>query len=286
MEHFQITSRKFHYYPKGAFSATQPRDASDIPDISKNYCYCVHRNGGPPGRRSIFQRLTSCPCANCIQGVVHIFRSFLNFKFLLICVQPFLFNFQTGLFHLCLYLEHHGPYTEHIMDILYVQPDNPLEIRADHGRQIHEEILQTLALRNPPFFFGLIFEREDILRPTFILLGRQTVLHPVRVRCHVLSPDKDTNYPNYSTCCVPTNICYLHPNQCQCGGLHSQLVDYENIMLILTEFTGTGKLVSTMEVDVQNSTNISSVYSLKETYAEQIELYKRRRREMHGQYVF
>ena len=206
--------------------------------------------------------------------------------FLLICVQPFLLNFQTGLFHLCLYLEHHGPYTEHIMDILYVQPDNPLEIRADHGRQIHEEILQTLALRNPPFFFGLIFEREDILRPTFILLGRQTVLHPVRVRCHVLSPDKDTNYPNYSTCCVPTNICYLHPNQCQCGGLHSQLVDYENIMLILTEFTGTGKLVSTMEVDVQNSTNISSVYSLKETYAEQIELYKRRRREMHGEYVF
>ena len=196
------------------------------------------------------------------------------------------FNFQTGLFHLCLYLEHHGPYTEHVMDILYVEPDNPIEIRADHGRQIHEEIRQTLVLQNPPFFFGLIFEREEILRPTFILLGRQTVLHPVRVRCHVLSPDKETNYPNYSRCCVPTNICYLHPNQCQCGGLHSQLVDYENIMIILTEYTGTGKLVSTMEVDVVNSTNISSVYTLKETYAEQVELYKCRRREMHGEYVF
>ena len=57
-------------------------------------------------------------------------------------------------------------------------------------------------------------------------------------------------------------------------------------MIILTEYTGTGKLVSTMEVDVVNSTNISSVYTLKETYAEQVELYKCRRREMHGEYVF
>ena len=41
-----------------------------------------------------------------------------------------------------------------------------------------------------------------------------------------------------------------------------------------------------MEVDVVNSANISSVYGLNQTYAEQIELYKRRRREMHGEYVF
>jgi hypothetical protein len=169
------------------------------------------------------------------------------------------------------------------MDILYVEPDNPIEIRADHGRQIHEEIRQTLALQNPPFFFGLIFEYEEILRPTFILLGRQTVLHPVWVRCHVLSLDKETNYPNYSRCCVPTNICYLHPNQCQCV---EDFIHYENIIIILTEYTGTGKRVSTMEVDVVNSTNISSVYTLKETYAEQVELYKFRHREMHGEYVF
>ena len=64
----QITKRKFHYYPKGAFADVQPRDPSDIPEISSNYCYAVRRSGGPLGRRTIYQRLTSCPCANCLQG--------------------------------------------------------------------------------------------------------------------------------------------------------------------------------------------------------------------------
>ena len=51
------------------------------------------------------------------------------------------------------------------------------------------------------------------LRPTFILLGRHTVLHPVREGCHVICMDKPSNYPNYSKRAVLPNICYIHPNQ-------------------------------------------------------------------------
>ena len=65
----QITRRKFHYYPKGAFQSTQPQESSEIPEIMQHYAYAVRRDGAPSGRRSLFQRLTSCPCANCIEGL-------------------------------------------------------------------------------------------------------------------------------------------------------------------------------------------------------------------------
>ena len=39
-----------------------------------------------------------------------------------------------------------------------------------------------------------------------------------------------------------------------------------------------------MEVAAANSTDIQSVYFLKEFYDQQIELYKNRRREMHGKF--
>ena len=67
--YFQITRRKFHHYPKVAFQSTQPRESSEIPEITQHSAYAVRRDGAPPGRRSVFQRLTSCPCANCIEGV-------------------------------------------------------------------------------------------------------------------------------------------------------------------------------------------------------------------------
>ena len=196
------------------------------------------------------------------------------------------FSFWTGLFAACLYTNFHGPYNEHDMTINYVEPDLPAEIRAEHGRAIHDELLQTLQLRNPIFFFALIYETPEIQRPSFIVLGTHTVLHPVRVRCHVLQPDKPTNYPNYSKCAVPNNLCYTHPNQCQCEGLHTQLVDYEQIMIVLTEHTQAGKLVSTMAIDPEASSEDYITYALKDTYKEQIETYKGRRRQMYGDYAF
>ena len=63
------------------------------------------------------------------------------------------------------------------------------------------------------------------------------------------------------------------------------LVDYESIMIVLTEYTAGGKLVSTMDVDAKASTESHTVYYLKETYFQQIEEYKSRRRQMHGDYV-
>ena len=55
-------------------------------------------------------------------------------------------------------------------------------------------------------------------------------------------------------------------------------------MIVLTEYTG-GKLVSTVDVDSNASTESNTVYYLKETYFPQIEEYKIRRRQMHGDYV-
>ena len=190
-----------------------------------------------------------------------------------------------GLFHLCLYLAFHGPYTEHCVDITPAQQDDDAQIRANHGAQVREEIRQTLNLHFPPFFFALIFQDQHTTRPTFILLGRHSVMHPVRIRCHILGPDIPSTYPNYSRCAIPTNICYAHPNQCQCEGLHSSLIDYESIMIVLTEYTPGGKLVSTMELDQIQSTETTHIYYLKETYLNQIEDYKSRRRQMHGDYV-
>ena len=186
---------------------------------------------------------------------------------------------------MCLYLDFHGPYNEHILDITPVEPHDSAAIKVQHGADIREEIRQTFNLQSPPFFFALIFLNQQTTCPTFILLGRNSVMHPVRLRCHILGPDKPSTYPNYSRCSVPTNICYSHPNQCECEGLHSSLVDYESIMIVLTEYTAGGKLVSTMDVDAKASTESHTVYYLKETYFQQIEEYKSRRRQMHGDYV-
>ena len=195
------------------------------------------------------------------------------------------FTFLSGQFGNCLYINFHGPYNIHIMAINYVEPDQPAGLRAAHGRMIYDELTGTLNLGSPIFFFALIFKNAEIQRPTFILLGQKSVLHAVRIRCHVLQPDKLTNYPNYSKCAVPNNLCYAHPNQCQCGGLHTQLVDYEHIMIVCTENTEAGRLVSTMAIDPLASTHTYTTYALKDSYRDQIEIYKTRRRQMHGEYM-
>ena len=54
-------------------------------------------------------------------------------------------------------------------------------------------------------------------------------------------------------------------------------------MIVLTEYTPGGKLVSTMDLDI--SAESESIYYLKETYLQQIEDYKIRRWQMHDDYV-
>ena len=72
------------------------------------------------------------------------------------------------------------------MEITDVEPDNIAVIRDFLGSEILEEILQTQNARNPPFFFALMYENQQITHPFFILLGRNTVLHTVRVCCYVI----------------------------------------------------------------------------------------------------
>ena len=144
---------------------------------------------------------------------------------------------------------------------------------------------QTLASRQPPFFFAMIFVRQQIQRPTFIYICPDSVLHPVRIRCHILHPEKDTNYPNHSTCVVPVNICYNHPNQCPCTGMHTQLVDYEHIILLNTATTPTGKVVPTLAEFSKATNDQQTAYRLRDTYHEQVETYKQIRSRLFGPYT-
>ena len=66
----------------------------------------------------------------------------------------------------------------------------------------------------------------------------------------------------------------------------NQLIDYEQIMIVLTEHTQAGKLVSTMAIDPEDSSEDYITYALKDTYKEQIETYKGCRRQMYGDYAF
>ena len=107
----------------------------------------------------------------------------------------------------------------------------------------------------------------------------------MRIRCHVLHPEKDTNYPNHSTCVVPVNICDTHPNQCPCTGIHTQLVDYEHIILLNTATTPTGMVVSTL-ADFSKATNNQQIaYQLRDTYQDQAETYKQIRSRLYGAYT-
>ena len=115
----------------------------------------------------------------------------------------------------------HGPYTENILNINYRETDHPAAARAEHGDTIHEQIRETLHSQQPPYFFAMIYVNQQIQQPTFAYIFPDSVLHPVRIRCHILQPDKATNYPNHATCVVPVNLCYTHPNQCLCTGMHT-----------------------------------------------------------------
>ena len=53
--------------------------------------------------------------------------------------------------------------------------------------------------------------------------------------------------------------------------VYTQLIDYEQIMIVLTEYTQAGKLVSTMGIDPEASSDAYNTYALKDTYKEQIE---------------
>ena len=59
-------------------------------------------------------------------------------------------------------------------------------------------------------------------------------------------------------------------------------------MIVLTEHTQAGKLVSTMAIDPEASSEDYITYALKDTYKfkEQIETYKGRRGQMYGEYTF
>ena len=119
-----------------------------------------------------------------------------------------------------------------------------------------------------PFFFCFCFcnfIRKTTNTETNLYTFGNTSLHAVRVCYHLLQLDKDTNYPSYNKCAVPINLCYTHPNGCQCGGVHTHLVDYENIMIACTEHTEAGRLVS-IAIDLSSSTDTYNLYALKDTY--------------------
>ena len=61
--------------------------------------------------------------------------------------------------------------------------------------------------------------------------------------------------------------------------MHTQLVDYEHILIVNTATTPSEKLVSTATNEHQTA------YRLRDTYAEQVETYKEIRSRLYGQYL-
>ena len=103
-----------------------------------------------------------------------------------------------GLFDLCMYMEFHGSYTENILNITYNETDHPAAACAAHGDAMHVLLQQTLVSGQPPVSFAMIYVNQHFQRTTFAYICPDRVVHPVRIRCHILNPDKETNYPNYS----------------------------------------------------------------------------------------
>ena len=103
--------------------------------------------------------------------------------------------------------------------------------------------------------------------------------------CLYLPWQCSTPYPKHATCVVPVNLCSTYPNQCQCTGMHTQLVDYEHILVVNTATTPAGKLVSTLAGYSKATNEHQTAYRLRDTYAEQGETYKEIRSRLYGPYL-
>ena len=67
--------------------------------------------------------------------------------------------------------------------------------------------------------------------------------------------------------------------------MHTQLVDYEHIILLNTATTPTGMVVSTL-ADFSKATNNQQIaYQLRDTYQDQAETYKQIRSRLYGAYT-
>ena len=95
---------------------------------------------------------------------------------------------------LCVYVNFHGPYAENMLNINYRETHHPAAARAEHGGTIYEEIWETLQPQQPSFFVAMVYVNQQIQRPTFAYIYPDSVLHPARIRCHILQPDKQSCY--------------------------------------------------------------------------------------------
>ena len=67
-----------------------------------------------------------------------------------------------------------------MLNITYRETDHPAAARAEHGDTIHEQIRDTLQSQQPPFFVAMIYETQQIQRPTFAYIYFDSVLHPIQ----------------------------------------------------------------------------------------------------------
>ena len=67
--------------------------------------------------------------------------------------------------------------------------------------------------------------------------------------------------------------------------MHTQLVDYEHILIVNTATTPAGKLVSTLAGYPKATNEHQTAYRLRDTYAEQGETYKEIRSRLYGPYL-
>ena len=67
--------------------------------------------------------------------------------------------------------------------------------------------------------------------------------------------------------------------------MHTQLVNYEHIILLNTATTPTGKVVSTLAEFSKVTNEQQTAYRLRESYQQQVETYKEIRGRLYGPYM-
>ena len=143
---------------------------------------------------------------------------------------------------LCVYINFHGPYAENMLNIKYQETDHPAAARAEHGDTIREETLQS---QQPPFFFAMISANKQIQIPT-LLISTLTVFY-TQCALDVIFCNL-TNTPTIQSMLLVWSQLIFAPHiqiSANVLGMHTQLVDYEHILIVNTATTPSGKLVST-----------------------------------------
>jgi hypothetical protein len=236
--------REYHYFSDNQFLDYHPVDVH-IDRINCYYAFCISRN--TPLR--LFSRYTSCFCESC----------------------------KLGNFSYCIDQQFHGEYHVNDLDITLVEhiPDH-----IDLGMQMRGRLLDLRASYTKPFVV-MLFERQNIWRPTFALISPGANFNIATVHAHILEQADPNNYFNNTVFKISKGTLCNRPNHA-CPKQHTQLIRFDKICCICLQTTPAGSVVNAIKL--VHNTDAFWLYDFKETYAFLLEDYKKTRVQVFGNY--